>query len=197
MSTIIQTTGSAIANNTERAMSDEAPNLSRYHDFDASDMHPVVEEAFAAKGDVARDAYVALFRNRALRLLRKGSSVALASEAAMLNRNLYSTAGEALRQETPAYFARLATIADMLTTAGQRTDVTFVGAVLASHRKYATVILEALAEAGDDGIPRRDLLTRLGVSESHLSHILGDLAKADIVVVTRNRGLKEVRVLLG
>jgi DNA-binding MarR family transcriptional regulator len=178
-------------------MNDDAPNLSRFHDFEASELHPIVEEAFDAKGDAACNAYVALFRNRSLRLLRKGSSVALAAEAAVLNRHLYSGTGRALQQENPGYHARLATIADMLTTAGQRTDSTFVGAVLASHKKYATTILEALADAGEDGLPRRELLPLLGVTESHLSHILHDLAKADVIVRKTSPGLKEVRILLG
>ena len=84
----------------------------------------------------------------------------------------------------------------MLSTAGQRTDTTFLNAVLASHSKYAQRICELLARAGSDGLPRRELLAKLSVTESHLSHILADLEEAHVVVRLRSLGTKEVRVTL-
>lgn len=197
MSTIIQPTGASVANNSTRNMSDDAPNVSQFHYYDSSEMHSVVEQALAEKEDRARDTWIALFRNRALQLLRKGSSLSIAAEGAVLNRHLYSPAGRTIQKEDPVYFARIATIADMLTTAGQRTDSAFLGAVLSSHRKYAQAILEALAEAGEDGLRRRDLLEQLDVEESHLSHILGALQKADVIARHKLPGSKEVRVILG
>jgi DNA-binding MarR family transcriptional regulator len=197
MSTIIQTSGAPVADTSKLKMDDEAPNLSRFHYFETSEMHPIVEQALAEKGDRAREGWVALFRNRALQLIRKGSSLELAAEAALLNRHLYSPTGRTLQQEAAVFHARLATIADMLTQAGQRSDPAFLSAVLSSHQKYAQSILEALAGAGDDGLPRRDLLSLLQVEESHLSHILGALEKADVIVRLRRPGLKEVRVVLG
>src|SRR6185369_5945031 len=163
MSVIIQQSGASVATKSAAKMDDDLPNLSALHYLEPSEMHPHVEQALAAKGDRLRDAWVALFRNRALKLIRQGSSVTLAAEAAMLNRQLYSPAGKELQQHDPAYHARFATIADMLTQAGQRTDSVFVEAVLSSHRKYAQAILELLVEAGDDGMPRRDLLAKFDV----------------------------------
>jgi len=178
-------------------MDGEAPNVSRFHYLDSSEMHPIVEEALAEKGDRAREAWIALFRNRALQLIRKGSSLAIAAEAAVLNRHLFSPAGRAIQQENPVYHARIATIADMLTQAGQRTDAAFLGAVMSSHKAYAKRIVEALAEAGEHGLPRRDLLTMLDIQESHLSHVLRALEKADVIARHRRPGFKEVRVVLG
>ena len=172
-------------------------DIARFHDLDSHEMHPIVERALAEQDEAAREMWVALFRNRALKLIRKGSSIALGSEAAALNRHLNSSAGRAVREADPSYYARLATIADMLTVAGQRTDSVFLSAVLSSHGKYARSILEMLADAGDEGLPRRALLDRLKVSESHLSHILRDLEEADVVIRFRRPGLKEVRVALG
>src|SRR5437868_6144413 len=105
MSTIVQPSGASIANNTHRAMDGEAPNVSRFHYFDSSEMHPIVEQALAEKEDRAREAWIALFRNRALQLIRKGSSLAIAAEAAVLNRHLFSPAGRAIQQENPVYHA--------------------------------------------------------------------------------------------
>jgi DNA-binding MarR family transcriptional regulator len=197
MSTIIQPSGPLIANNNGQAMESDGPNVSQFHYFDSSEMHPIVEQALAEKEDRAREAWIALFRNRALNLLRKGSSLALAAEAAVLNRHLYSPTGRQLQKDDSVYHARIATIADMLTHAGQRTDSAFIEAVLSSHRKYAQMILELLAEAGGDGLPRRELLSALGVEESHLSHILRALEKADVIARHRRGGVKEVRVVLG
>ena len=175
---------------------DENLNLSRFHYLPSDELDPIVESAMAEAIAEQRDAWVALFRNRALNLIRRGSSLALRREAAVLNRHLYSPTGRDLQQREPAYHARLGTIAEMLSTAGQRTDTTFLKAVLASHSKYAQQILELLARAGADGLPRRELMAKLGVQESHLSHILADLEKANIIVRLRRDGTKEVRVTL-
>ena len=101
MSIIIQPSGAPVADNSQLKMTDEAPNLSRYHYFETSEMQPIVEQALAETGDRAREAWVALFRNRALQLIRKGSSLELAAEAALLNRHLYSPTGRTLQQDEP------------------------------------------------------------------------------------------------
>lgn len=171
-------------------------NLSRFHYLPSDELDPVIESAMAETVGEQRDAWVALFRNRALNLIRRGSSLALRREAAVLNRQLYSPTGRELQQRDPAHHARLGTIAEMLSTAGQRTDTAFLNAVLSSHSKYAQRILELLARAGSDGLPRRELMAKLGVQESHLSHILADLEKANVIVRLRRDGTKEVRVTL-
>jgi hypothetical protein len=180
----------------EPQMTQEVQNVSRFHYLPSEELDPIIESAMAETNDEGRDVWVALFRNRALNLIRKGSSLALRREAAVLNRNLFSPAGRQVQRDAAAYHARLATIADMLSTAGQRTDTAFLNAVLASHSKYAQRICELLARAGANGLPRRELLAKLDVTESHLSHILADLEKAHVVVRLRSTGTKEVRVTL-
>lgn len=181
-------------------MTDGNPNLSRFHYLKSEDLDPILESAMAETTEEARDVWVALFRNRALNLIRDGSSIALRREATVLNRNLYSPAGRQMQRDAAVYHARLATIADMLTTAGERTDTAFVQAVLASHKKYANRILEMLARA-TDGIPRTEIRDELRtlypkLSESHLTHILADLDKAGVITRIRRPNMKEVRVTL-
>jgi len=151
----------------------------------------------ADESDEAVDAAIAMLRNRALRLLRTGSSSDLCNEAEVLNRYLYSRLGRQLQSRSAEVHARLRTIADMLSEASRRVDSVFLSAVLSSHKKYAEKILEILSPAGTDGVPRQKLLGELEIEQSHLSHVLADLEDADVIVRYRHPGKKEVRVAIG
>jgi DNA-binding MarR family transcriptional regulator len=172
-------------------------NLSRFHTSPASELGPLLEAVASESDDGAVDAMLAVLRNRALRLIRSGSSSDLSAEAAVLNRYLFSRAGRALQSRDASRHTRIRMIAEMVGEAGQRTDSVFLSAVLSSHTKYARPIVEMLSRAGSEGLPRKQLLQKLNVEESHLSHILADLQDADVIVKYRRPGKKEVRVGLG
>jgi len=176
------------------------PNVSRFHYLNSEELGPILDDAMADTRDESRNSWVALFRNRALDRIRQGSSDELLNEARILSDRLYSPAGQKLRREHPGYFARLDTIAEMLKTAGERTDTAFVQAVLASHKKYANRILEMLARA-TGGVPRTEIRDELRtieskLSESHLTHILADLDNAGVITRVRRPKTKEVRITL-
>jgi len=178
-------------------MDDGNLNVARYRSVPCSEMGPVVERALTVKEEEAVETWIALFRNRALVLVRNGSSSALREEAAMLNQGLYSLSGDIARKQNPEYHARLRMIADLVGEAGQRTDTIFLSALLSSHKNYAKRIVEMLAQAGQEGLPRKEILAKLRIEESHLSHVLADLEAADVVIRMRRSGTKEVRVVLG
>ncbi|HKO59310.1 MAG TPA: hypothetical protein VJ276_25815 [Thermoanaerobaculia bacterium] len=176
----------------------EKLSLSRFHNLPSTELDMVVEHAIAEVDPDDKDAFVALFRNRALRLIRNGSSSDLREEAMSLNRRLYVRGGRELLQRDPAYHARLQTIADMLGEASQRTDSVFLTAVLSSYSKYARPLIELLSRFGSEGVPRQKILTDLKIpSEAYLSRMLRALEEADVVVRHRREGVKGIRVALG
>ncbi len=173
-------------------------SISRFHTVPPAEIGDVVKSAVAETDVDVLEAWTSLFRNRALRLIRCGSTSELREESVTLNRHLYSAAGRELLSRDPSSHARLQMIADMLGEAAQRSDTVFVSAVLSSHNKYARPSLEMLARAGTDGVPRQKILTDLRIpSESYLSHILADFEKADLVIKLRRSGTKGVRVAIG
>ncbi len=170
-------------------------NISRFHGVPASELGPVFEHLRSTTNAQERGAVASLFENRALGLIRNGSSTQLRDEGAALNRFLYSRMGREFEERDHALSERLKTIADLVARAGQRNDAAFVASVLSSHKKYAQPMIEFLWRAGEP-VPRQTLLRELGIEESHLSHILRDLEDADVIARIRWPGTKEVRISL-
>lgn len=170
-------------------------NFSRFHSLPAAELSTVFEHL--PKVDDPEDvaAIAALFENRALVLIRSGSSTELRDESVALNRFVYSKAGRQMEPRHHELIAQLKTVADMLARAAERTDPTFVSAVLSSHKKYAQRVVEFLWRAGEP-VARQELLKELDLEESHLSHMLRDLEDADVVTRLRSPGTKEVRIAL-
>jgi DNA-binding MarR family transcriptional regulator len=69
-----------------------------------------------------------------------------------------------------------------------------VDSILRSQGGHGRAVLEMLAEHGGP-ISRRAVRERLEITESHLSHVLRDLAEADLIV--RSRLGREVALDLG
>jgi hypothetical protein len=179
-------------------MADENVSISSFHAVLPAEIGEVVKRALSETDTELLEAWTSLFRNRALRLIRTGSSIDLRDESASLNRHLYAAAGRGLRDRNPNAYGRFQMIAEMLGEAAQRTDTVFVPAVLSSHNKYARPMLEMLSRAGREGVPRQQILARLKIpSESYLSHILADFEKADLIIKLRRAGSKGVSVALG
>lgn len=173
-------------------------NVSRFHSVPPSEIAPLAEKLVREVDPDAVETLVALFRNRAMRLIRSGSTSDLREEASVLNRHLYSAAGRAMLHRDAVMHGRLQMIAEMEREASQRTDAMFLSSVLSSHSRYARPIIEMLSRAGSDGVARQKILTDLKIpSESYLSHILADLEEADVVMRLRRPGSKGVRVVLG
>lgn len=170
-------------------------NISRFHRVAAADLAPVFEQLRDTSDPDVLAGIGALFENRAIGLLRTGSSSQLRDEAAVLNRFLYGRAGRELEVRDRDLMQRLRTISDLVARASERTDPMFVAAVLSSHKKYAQPILEYLWRAGE-AVPRQQLLNELGIEESHLSHVLRDLEDADVIARIKFPGTKEVRIAL-
>jgi DNA-binding MarR family transcriptional regulator len=173
-------------------------NVARFHTVPSTELDAVAEQAVSETDAEVAEALVSLFRNRALRLIRNGSSSELRDEAALLNRHLYSPAGREVNRRNPDRHASLRMVAEMIGEASRRTDSIFLSAVLQSHSRYARSIVEMVSRAGSEGLPRQRLLTELMIpSESYLSHILADLEEADVIVRLRRPHTKGVRVVLG
>lgn len=142
----------------------------------------------------AMEALGALLVHRILHLLREASRVAIADECLALDRFLVTEVGRAAKRAHPAWFGAWSAFADLLTEAARRSDPAAVESILRMDDGHGRRVLEFLAEQGE-AMPRKVLRDRLGLSESHLSHVLGDLFEADLIV-KEQRG-REVMLELG
>jgi DNA-binding MarR family transcriptional regulator len=172
-------------------------NLTALHDVSASDVGKQLDRLPLVTADEdLQHAVTSLLRNRALHLIRKGSRSDLNEESLMLNRFLYSRKGKALRQEMPEFCARQDAVADLIAEAARRSDTESVDAILRSHKTHGMRLLELLARHEPEPVQRSVIRAELGLSESHLSHVLADFEEADVVVRRRTEG-KEILVALG
>jgi DNA-binding MarR family transcriptional regulator len=161
-----------------------------------ADLVPVVEEAAKHQAALQElDRRGALFFDRTLWLLRQGSRTQILDECVDLDRFLTSKAGKWVQATYPELFGTWAALSDLLGEAARRSDRAAVDSILASLKGYGRTILEMLAERGAP-VPRNEILKRLDVSESHLSHILRDMDEADLIIRYRDQG-KQIVVDLG
>ncbi|HEX9734550.1 MAG TPA: hypothetical protein VGG06_21470 [Thermoanaerobaculia bacterium] len=138
----------------------------------------------------------ALLLDRALRLLRTGSRTEIDDEATGLERFLASAEGQKLHKGSAEVFGGLSALARLLTGAADRADPAAVDSILRNHSGRGQQVLELLVGRGEP-VPRTRIKAELGLSESHLSHVLRELEEADLIVRYRPGRGKEVLVKLG
>lgn len=138
----------------------------------------------------------ALLLDRALRLLRTGSRAEIDDEATALERFLASAEGRELLEGSAEVFGGLSALARLLAGAADRADPAAVDSILRNDEGRGQQVLELLARRGDP-VPRKKIKAELGLSESHLSHVLRELEEADLIVRYRQGRGKEVLVKLG
>lgn len=175
------------------------PSLDPYFLSDL-DTFPIADvgshvEAAAREGSLeALENLTSSLIDRALRALRSGSQQDLLEEAMAVSHGLSGEAGDALRERHPEIHGAWTALDDLLAEAGQRNDRAAVPGILKSTGKHGKKVLEILAREGKP-VARAQLLTELGIGESHLSHLLHHLEDADLVL--RFRSGKAVQVVLG
>ncbi len=170
--------------------------LSVFRDAPPSEVADLLERAATEPQEEALSALSALLMNRTLRLLRQGSRQEILEESLMLNRFLAIDAGDRLRRARLDVSSRWAALGELLSGAARSTSRAAVPSILKSTRGRGQEILELLAGEGRP-VPRSEVKRRLGLAESHLSHLLRDLEGANLVVRYRPEGGKEVLVALG
>lgn len=130
---------------------------------------------------------------RALERLRSGTRAEMREEAIAVETFLASEAAAALSKEEAGAWSA---IAQVLIEAARRSDPEAVEMILRGHPLYGQRVLELLAANGDRPLPRTQLIEKLRISQSQLSHLLRDLEEADLIARTREGG-REVMVSLG
>ncbi|MGH9349634.1 MAG: helix-turn-helix transcriptional regulator [Vicinamibacterales bacterium] len=105
-----------------------------------------------------------------------------------------SPAGEEVRRRGPELYAEWKALGALLAEAARRSDRPAADSILLSDSGRGRTVLELLAER-EGAVPRSVIRERLGLSESHLSHLLRDLEEADLI--ERIPAGREVRVALG
>lgn len=130
---------------------------------------------------------------RTLERLRTGTRAEMHDESIAIETFLASEAGAGLPKEEAGAWSALS---DVLLEAARRSDPEAVEMILRSHPLYGQRVLELLAENGDRALPRTQLIEKLRISQSQLSHLLRDLEEADLIARTRDGG-REVMVSLG
>lgn len=134
-----------------------------------------------------------LLLSRAVRLLRGGSRREIHAEAREISRFLASAEGENLRQRGPEVFGGLSAIGRLLSGAARQMLPPAVDAVLLNYKEgRGRQLLELLARRGQ-AVPRSELRKELGLSESHLSHLLRELEE-DVLILRYPAGKRKVLV---
>jgi DNA-binding MarR family transcriptional regulator len=181
------------------AMSDRTSpiplDLSGLREAPPAELAPLLEKVAAKPEERALSALTALLMNRVLRLLRQGSREELHEEALMLNRALAVKAGAHLRKTLPEAFGVWTALGELLSGAARSTSRAAVPAILRSSGRSQEILELLASESGP--VPRSEIKRRLKLAESQLSHLLGDLEEADLVLRYRPDKSKEVLVELG
>lgn len=175
-----------------------APNmdLSGFVDRPMKELIPVVEAAAKAKATRNElDRVGSLLFDRTLHLLREGSRTQILAECVDLDRFLTSKAGKWVEGKYPELFGSWTALSDLLSEAARRSDRAAIESILRSHKGLGQQLLEQLAAHGGP-LLRSEVRDRLGLSESHVSHLLRELDEADLIVRYRHEG-KGVAIDLG
>lgn len=160
------------------------------------EVYPLLERAAGEQEAAVLDSLTALLLDRALRLLRQGSRQEIFEESKALNRVLAGPESATLEEKMPGIHGGWMALGELLSEASRRSDRAAVDSILLSTKGHGQSLLEELAREGRP-LPRAEIRKRLRLGESHLSHLLRDLAEADLVVRYRPEGSKEVLVELG
>ncbi|HSK77224.1 MAG TPA: winged helix DNA-binding protein [Thermoanaerobaculia bacterium] len=172
------------------------PDLSGLTGVPPEEVYPLLERAAREQEPAALDSLTALLLDRALRLLRQGSRQEIFEEAKALNRVLAGTECASLEETTPRIHGGWTALGELLSEASRRSDRAAVDSILLSTKGHGQSLLEELAREGRP-LPRAEIRKRLRLGESHLSHLLRDLAEANLIVRYRPEGSKEVLLDLG
>jgi DNA-binding MarR family transcriptional regulator len=140
-------------------------------------------------------ALVDLAIDEAVRLVRRGSRSDLLTSASALARFLAGPGGRKAQARTPGAHDTLCGLLPVLTAASSPASGDGDSLVLRSWSGKAQAALEQIAAAGGV-LPRIDLRRQLGISESHLSHLLSDLEDASLVERVGAPGRRSVEVHL-
>jgi DNA-binding transcriptional ArsR family regulator len=160
------------------------PDLTAFVDAPMAEIVPALQAAVRDAGPPSLEQAGALIRDRTLDLLREGSRGQILDEGLALDRFLSSPEGRALARNAPEVFGAWSGLAALLAEAARRSDRPAVESILRSHKGYGQTILEILAARGAP-VSRSEIRERLGLSESHLSHVLRDLDEADLIARVR------------
>lgn len=136
----------------------------------------------------------AMVLHRVLWLVRAAGRDAIVEERHALARFIASPEGEAVRRRDSDLLAEWKALGSLLAEAGRRSDRPATNSILLADSGRGRAVLEMLAERSDP-VPRAEIRQRLGISESHLSHLLKDLGEADLI--ERLPVGREVHVALG
>ena len=130
-----------------------------------------------------------------VRLIRLGTRPELADASAVLSHLLTTQVAERLAEHYPAAHTVLNSAADVLAAAASPASRGGEFAVLRSYNGRALAAVWHVDRAKRRALPRAELLGRLGVEESYMSHMLADLETAGLI--ERIRDGKNVTVHLG
>ena len=130
-----------------------------------------------------------------VRLVRSASMPELGAAGQALNQFLTGPRGAKLRTIAPGAHDRLAGLVPVIGAASSPAGKNAREMTLRSWDGRADDVLRALVEH-DGRMERSELRSRLGVSESYLSHLLRDLEAARLVERTSQPGRRGVTVLL-
>lgn|GEM_PF-1766973 len=170
--------------------------FSTLDDVPGAEIAPLVERATTEADSEILTGLTDLLLDRALRLLREGSRQEILDEALAVSQGISGEAGRALRERSLETYGAWAALSDLLGEAARRSDRAAVPSLLRSTQGHGLAILELLAGEGR-ALPRAEIRRRLSLGEAHLSHLLRDLAEADLIVRYRLQGSREVLVDLG
>jgi DNA-binding transcriptional ArsR family regulator len=131
----------------------------------------------------------------AVRLIRLGGTSEIAEQAALLTREATGNRGQRLRSAGAPAFDSVNAAALVLTAAALPSGRGGELAVFRGWNGKARAVAARVASSTQGYVARSDLRDSLGLSESHLSHILSDLEEAGLVL--RIRHGREVRVHAG
>lgn len=165
-------------------------------DAPSTEIAPLVERAAAEAVPGTLKRATALLLDRALGLLREGSREQILEEAFAVSGAISGETGRALKEKRPETFGAWSALYELLAEAGRRSDRAAVPSLLRGTQGHGLAILELLAAEGR-AVPRAEVRRRLGLGEAHLSHLLRDLERADLILRYRPQGSKEVLVELG
>jgi DNA-binding MarR family transcriptional regulator len=171
-------------------------DLSGLRDAPLAEVAPLLERAAAEQELEHLEAVTALLLDRAFQVLRQGSRQDVLEEAKSLNRVLAGAGGESLKSNLPLVYGGWSALGELLSEAARRSDRAAVESILLATRGHGQLLLELLAREGRP-LPRTEVRSRLGLGESHLSHLLRDLEEADLIARYRPEGSREVLLELG
>jgi hypothetical protein len=132
-----------------------------------------------------------------VRLVRQADLAELRAATATLQRYVSGPRGTALEAVAPDALDQLDGLLPVLAAAASPSSRAGADMVLRSWDGRPREVVEHLAAVTGHRLPRARLREQLGISESHLSHLLADLEAAGLAERVRTPGRRAVDVVLG